>query len=245
MKKLLRRGVDQSAAARLRRRHPLQAPLQPLGPAPLPGPRRRPLPSRSATAAPRSSPTASRPSPRAGSSSSPARELEADVVVTATGLNLLFLGGAEAHRSTAQEPDLPRALHLQGDDAQRRPQLRLHARLHQRLLDAEGRPHLRIRLPPAQPHGRQRPRVCDADVDRPLGHRGAAAGLQLRLRPARPRRACRNRARRSRGNCARTTRSTCACCAAARSRTARCASPTRDAARLELEPATQVLASSS
>ena len=50
---------------------------------------------RSATATRRSSPTRSRPSPRAGSSSTPASELEADVIVTATGLNLLFLGGME------------------------------------------------------------------------------------------------------------------------------------------------------
>ena len=38
---------------------------------------------------------------------------------------------------------------------------------------------------------------------------------------------CPSRARRSRGSCARTTRSTCGCCAAARSTTARCGSPTR------------------
>ena len=61
------------AAAGLRRRQALQAPLQPLGPAHVPGPRRRPLPGDLARAKPRSSPTGSRPSPSAGSSSSPAR----------------------------------------------------------------------------------------------------------------------------------------------------------------------------
>ena len=45
---------------------------------------------------------------------------------------------------------------LQGADAQRRAQLRLHDRLHQRLLDAEGRPGRRLRLPAARPHGRAR-----------------------------------------------------------------------------------------
>ena len=227
MKKLLRRGVDQSAAARLRRRHPLQA--------------RATTPGTSASAwSP--TPTSSRrsrdgsaeivtdrdraPSPRRGSSSSPGRELEADIV---------------DHRDRPQ-PALPRrhddhgrrrgagpaaGAHLQGDDAERLPQLRLHARLHQRLLDAEGRPHRRIHLPPAQPHGRGR-----------LPH------LRRRRSPTRPSprsrcststpatscarsTSCPNRARRSRGNCARTTRSTCACCAAARSTTAPCGSPTR------------------
>ena len=56
---------------------------------------------------------------------------------------------------------------LQGDDAERLPQLRLHARLHQRLLDAEGRPHLRIHLPPAQPHGRDGYRIATPTVTDP------------------------------------------------------------------------------
>ena len=48
------------------------------------------------------------------------------------------------------------------------PNLRLHDRLHQRLLDAEGRPHLRIRLPAAQPHGRARlPQSACPQLDRP------------------------------------------------------------------------------
>ena len=37
------------------------------------------------------------------------------------------------------------------------PELRLHDRLHQRLVDAQGRPGRRLRRPPAQPHGRARP----------------------------------------------------------------------------------------
>ncbi len=56
---------------------------------------------------------------------------------------------------------------LQRDDAERLPQLRLRARLHQRLLDAEGGPRLRIRLPAAEPHGRGRLRRLRARGDRP------------------------------------------------------------------------------
>ena len=48
-------------------------------------------------------------------------ELEADIVVTATGLQLLALGGIAVHRRRrAARPS--RAPHLQGDDARRRPQ---------------------------------------------------------------------------------------------------------------------------
>ena len=43
---------------------------------------------------------------------------------------------------------------LQGHDAQRRAELRLHHRLHQRVLDAEGGPGERVRLPAAPVHGR-------------------------------------------------------------------------------------------
>ena len=39
------------------------------------------------------------------------------------------------------------------------PELRVRARLHERLVDAQVRPHLRVRLPAAQPHGRARLRA--------------------------------------------------------------------------------------
>ncbi len=148
-------GRVNAAARRLRRRHPLQAPLQPLGPA------------RSAWSP---TPTSSRRS-RAGGA-----EIVTDRIETFTenGIKLESgerAGGRRDHHRHRPQPALPRRHggrrrrrasrlrrddDLQGDDAQRRPQLRLHARLHQRLLDAQGRPHLRIRLPPAQPHGRAR-----------------------------------------------------------------------------------------
>ena len=71
-------------------------------------------------------------------------ELEADIVVTATGLNLKVFGGIEL--SVDGEPvKLGRDHGLQRDDAQRRAQLRLHHRLHERLVDAQGRPGRGVR----------------------------------------------------------------------------------------------------
>ena len=130
--------------------------LQPLGPAPLPGPRRRSLQSRS----------------HDGSA-----EIVTDRIETFTAGGIKLESGRRAggrrrrhrdraqpalprrhaaSRSTARSRTWPRALTYKGMMLERRPELRLHARLHQRLLDAEGRPRRRIRLPPAQPHGRQR-----------------------------------------------------------------------------------------
>ena len=88
--------------------HALQAALQPVGPARLPGARRRPLRGDPQRAAPRSSPTGSRRSPRTGSGSRPARELEADMIVTATGLNLLPLGGMAIDRGRQRRSSSPR-----------------------------------------------------------------------------------------------------------------------------------------
>ena len=51
---------------------------------------------------------------RRASSSSPGTKLEADIVVTATGLNLLLLGGMRGHRSTASRVDLPRTSTYKG-----------------------------------------------------------------------------------------------------------------------------------
>ncbi len=51
---------------------------------------------------------------------------------------------------------------LQGDDVQRRPQHGADDRLHQRLLDAQGRPRRPLPRAAAQPHGRQRLRQSRA-----------------------------------------------------------------------------------
>ena len=49
----------------------------------------------------------------------------------------------------------------------RRAELRLHDRLHERLLDAQGRPRRRVRLPPARTHGRDGDTQCRAGRRRP------------------------------------------------------------------------------
>ena len=48
---------------------------------------------------------------------------------------------------------------LQGDDVLRRAEPRLHLRIHQRLVDAARGPHGGVRLPAAQPHGRDAARA--------------------------------------------------------------------------------------
>lgn len=61
-------------------------------------------------------------------------------------------GDADPQRRPGR-PDV--ADDLQGADVLRDAELRHHVRLHQRIVDAEGRPGLRIRLPAAELHGRQ------------------------------------------------------------------------------------------
>ena len=106
----------------------------------------------------RSSPTTSRRSPRPASGCASGRELEADVVVTATGLNLLAFGGMRARRRRRARCRLPDTVAYKGDDAQRRAELRLRDRLHERVVDAEGRPRLRAPLPAARAPRRDRQR---------------------------------------------------------------------------------------
>ena len=82
-------------------------------------------------------------------------ELEADIIVTATGLNLQVLGGlaVEVDGRVGRFRAHPE---LQGHDVFRRAQHGVRVRLHQRLVDAEMRPDLRICLPPDQLHGSPR-----------------------------------------------------------------------------------------
>ena len=82
-------------------------------------------------------------------------ELDADIIVTATGLNLLAIGGIEL--SVDGEPvSLPERLAYKGMMLSRRAELRVHDRLHERVVDAEGRPRGRVRVPPARAHGAPR-----------------------------------------------------------------------------------------
>ncbi len=110
---------------------------------------------RSAPAARRSSPTTIDHFTEHGIRLASGSELPADIIVTATGLDLLAFGGIHADRRRAGGRS-PEHARLQGDDAQRRAELRVRDRLHELVLDAEGRPCLRLPLPAARVHGRAR-----------------------------------------------------------------------------------------
>jgi cation diffusion facilitator CzcD-associated flavoprotein CzcO len=79
------------------------------------------------------------------------RELEADLIVTATGLNLEVLGGV-AVEVDGRAVDFARTLNYKGMMYSGVPNL-ASSFGYQRVVDAEMRSHLRIRLPPAQLHG--------------------------------------------------------------------------------------------
>jgi monooxygenase len=79
-------------------------------------------------------------------------ELDADIIVSATGLNMLAIGGMGLEVD-GRKVDLSEDGVVQGHDALRRAELRVDDRLHQRLVDAEGRPGGRVCLPSAQAHG--------------------------------------------------------------------------------------------
>ena len=215
------------AAGRLRRRQALQAALRPLGPAHVPGARRRPLQGDLATAAPRSSPTRSRPSPRGGSSSSPDEELEADV---------------DHHRHRPQPPlprrhassvvdgdavDVPKTMTYKGMMLSGVPNFAFTVGYTNAswTLKADLTSEYVCRLlahMDAHGYTKSVPEITDPSVTE-----DAAARFHLRLRPALAATNFPSRARRSPGSCVRTTSSICARSGAARSTMARCSSPKR------------------
>ena len=119
VKQVLRKGLERQLPGRLRHRHALHPALRPVGPAPLRRARRRPLQGHPRRAPRRWSPTTSRPSPRQGLRLESGAELEADIIVTATGLELLFLGGIEL-TVDGETVDLAEHADLQGHDARGR-----------------------------------------------------------------------------------------------------------------------------
>ena len=141
--RLMKRCCAGASAAELPPGYDVDTPLQPalraVGPAPVPGARRRSVQGASSAGGRRWSPTRSSVHRRPACGSQSGDELEADIIVTATGLNLLP-SAASSSPSTASDVDLPERDGLQGHDAQRRPELRVHDRLHERVVDAEGRP---------------------------------------------------------------------------------------------------------
>ena len=110
-------------------------------------------------------------------------ELEADLIITATGLNLLPLGGAEL-RVDGRDVAIPETMGYKGMMLSGVPNMAVGARLYKRLLDAEVRPHARVRLPPSQPHGRARLSSMHAGAQRPDRHPRADDRLHLGLCPA-------------------------------------------------------------
>ncbi len=83
------------------------------------------------------------------------RELPADIIITATGLNLQLFGGATV-TVDGQPVDLTKTMAYKGMMLSGLPNMVYHGWLHQRVVDAEGRPGVGIRLPVAELHGRQR-----------------------------------------------------------------------------------------
>ena len=83
-------------------------------------------------------------------------ELQADIIITATGLNMQLFGGVTATANgAARRPD-DRLMTYKGLMFSGVPNIVYHLRIHQRVVDAEGRPGVRVRLPAAELHGRQR-----------------------------------------------------------------------------------------
>ena len=107
-------------------------------------------------------------------------ELPADIIVTATGLVLQVLGGVEVERRRPRGRFREHA-DLQGHDVFGRAQSGVLLRLHQRVLDAEMRSHLRICLPAAQSHGSPQLSPGDAAERRSPVDDAALARFLLRL----------------------------------------------------------------
>ena len=115
-------------------------------------------------------------------------ELEADIVVSATGLNLLAIGGMRTRGRRARGGPVKDGV-LQGHDAVGRAELRVDDRLHERVVDAEGRPGRRVRVPAARSTWTQdgyaavTPDAAGATAAKPV------PGPGIGIRQAQPRRA--------------------------------------------------------
>ena len=161
----------------------LHAPLQPVGPAALRGPGRRPVRGHRAGPPTMVTDTIDR-SPRPASGWPPGGDLDADIIVTATGLNLLAARRDGLTVDGAAVVDRPRRVAYKGMMLSGVPNFALTHRLHQRVLDAEGRPGRALRLPAAGHMDRTgSTRRHAAAAGRPA--RAAADRPAVRLRPAR------------------------------------------------------------
>ena len=157
------RDGPQGAGRGLRRRHPLHPHLRPVGPAPVPGAQQRSL--------------RRHPLGAGHGGDRPHRHLDRGRHRPA--LRRGARGRHHRHRHRPPDGDPRRGglrgrrgagrlrphLDLQGPGLLRGAQPGVDVRLRQRVVDAAGRPQLRVRLPPAQPHARHRdrhvhPRAC-------------------------------------------------------------------------------------
>ncbi len=145
-------------------------------------------------------------------------ELEADIIVTATGLVLQVLGGLEVSVD-GRTVDFARTLNYKGMMYSDVPEPGLGVRLHQRVLDAEMRSDLRICLPPDQLHGPARLQAVHAAQSSIPSSPNCRRWISPPATCSARSRRCRSRARSGRGGCTRTTRSTSSRCATARSTT--------------------------
>ena len=161
----------------------IQAQLRPVGPAHVPGSRRRPVRGDRDG-------KASVVTDRIETFTETGLELDSGarargrLIVTATGLNLLVLGGIAAERRRRRGRH-PAGDELQGHDARWRAEHGLRRRLHERVVDAAGRPRLRVRLPGARPHGRQRVPAVHAPQPRRLDHHRAVHRSDVGIRDSR------------------------------------------------------------
>ena len=176
-------GQRQAARGlRLRRRRALQAEVRPVGPAPVRGAGRGPLQG----------------DPRGHGVRGHRHRRHVHRDGRAPGLGPRARGGHRHHRDGAEPAHLRRDRargrrrrrgaagdrRLQGAHAQRRAELHLRHRLHELVLDAQGRPRVRVLQPAPEP-----PRPDGARRRRGRGHRPGhaahpAAGLRGGLRPA-------------------------------------------------------------
>ncbi len=121
---------------------------------------------------------------KSGIKLSSGEELDADIIVTATGLNLQLFGGAAIKRNGVQI-ELNDTMAYKGMMLTAHAEHGFHDRLHQCIVDAEGRPGLRVLLPRAQLHGRQGLRHRRAAAPGQHGRPASADGLHAWLRAAR------------------------------------------------------------
>ena len=102
-----------------------------------------------------SSPMKSIPSPRMASDLRSGKELKGDIIVTATGLNLVALGSIQISVD-GRHVDPAKTLNYKGTMYRRDPESGLDVRLHQCVLDAQGGIDLRLHLPRPQSHAGER-----------------------------------------------------------------------------------------